>query len=146
MSKPKLKIVGKFNTAINTLLGLHLEEQDIFRSSGLYTHVAKHNHLNSLKYVDMIPDILEKPDYIGINPNESGISLEYLKIIDAKVILVGVKYDDKDKHLYVSTMHQIPNKRVPRNLRDGRIKTYIDIPEVLKYYNDIENKDSDEPE
>ena len=38
-----------------------------------------------------IEDILEEPDYVGINPNEKSECLEYIKVFDEN-ILVAIKY------------------------------------------------------
>lgn len=56
-----------------------IENLGIYRSKGLPSHIVKRKHYRCLKYIDYIPDIILKPDYIGINPNEQGKSIELIK-------------------------------------------------------------------
>lgn len=116
--------VGKYNTEINKILGLEMEELDIYRSKGLPTHMVKSRHYKALKYIDYIPDIIESPDYVGINPNEDGTeSVELIKRYKDN-ILVGIKLDAENGYLYVSTMHDIQEGKISRRLHSGRIKEF----------------------
>ena len=117
--------VGKYNTKFNDILGLNIAELDIYRSKGLPTHMVKSKHFKALKYIDYIPDIIESPDYVGINPNEDGTeSIELIKRYKDN-ILVGIKLDEENGYLYVSTMHDIQEGKVSRRLYSGRIKEFI---------------------
>ena len=62
--------VGKYDLKYNKILDIDIAELDIYRSTGLPAHMVKRKHFNCLKYIDDIPDILENPDYVGVNPNE----------------------------------------------------------------------------
>jgi hypothetical protein len=124
MEKNKdLLIVGKYNTKFNKILGIDIEELDIFMSKGLTSHMLKRKHYKCLKYIDYIPDIISKPDYIGINPNEQGISIELIKRYSDNV-LIGIKLDTDEKYLYISTMHDIQESKIQRRLFSGRIKQF----------------------
>ena len=117
--------VGKYNTKFNDILGLNIAELDIYRSKGLPTHMVKSKHFKALKYIDYIPDIIESPDYVGINPNEDGTeSVELIKRYKDN-ILVGIKLDEENGYLYVSTMHDIQEGKISRRLYSGRIKEFI---------------------
>lgn len=116
--------VGKYNTKFNDILGLDIAELDIYRSKGLPTHMVKSKHFKALKYIDYIPDIIEAPDYVGINPNENGTeSVELIKRYRDN-ILVGIKLDEENGYLYVSTMHDIQEGKISRRLYSGRIKEF----------------------
>ena len=116
--------VGKYNAKFNDILGLNLQELDIYRSKGLPTHMVKSRHYKALKYIDYIPDIIKTPDYIGINPNENGTeSIELIKRYKDN-ILVGIKLDHENGYLYVSTMHDIQEGKISRRLYSGRIKEF----------------------
>ena len=80
--------VGKYDLRYNELLSIDIEELDIFRSKGLPAHMVKRKHYNCLKYIDYLPEIIENPDYIGINPNENDKSIEFIKKY-SKNVLVG---------------------------------------------------------
>lgn len=71
--------VGKYNKELNDILGIDIEELEIYRSKGLPTHMVKRKHYNCLKYIDYIPEIISDPDDAGVNPNERGTSLELKK-------------------------------------------------------------------
>ena len=117
--------VGRYNSAFNEILGVSLEELDIYQSQGLKTHMIKRKHFSCLKYINNIPEIIMNPDYIGINPNESGDSVEFIKQYDDNVLL-GIKLDTSKNYFYVSTMFDIQESKIARRLHSGRIKK-IDV-------------------
>ena len=117
-------IVGNYINQFNEVLGLSIDEQKIYRSKGLPTHLVKHKHFKCLKYIDYIPDIIANPDYIGVNPNENGTeTIELIKRYKDNV-LIGIKLDKDNNYLYVSTMHDVQESKVTRRLYSGRIKEY----------------------
>ena len=116
----KLIPVGEYNKRFNELLKINITQQKIFRSTGLVTHLIKHKHINCLKYMDRISEIIENPDYIGINPNEKNDSIELVKIYDDN-ILVGIKVDTSSNSLYVSTMFDIQESKLQRRIHSGRL-------------------------
>ena len=122
-AKKDLLKVGKYNSKFNTLLGIDIKDLEIYRSKGLPSHMIKRKHFKCLKYIDYIPDILSKPDYIGINPNEKEVSIELIKKYGDN-IMVGVKLDLDGEYLYVSTMHDIQESKLERRLHSGRIKEF----------------------
>ena len=85
--------------------------------------MVKRKHYKCLKYIDYIPDIILQPDYIGINPNESGNSIELIKKYSENV-MIGIKLDTDGKYLYVSTMHDVQESKISRRLYSGRIKEF----------------------
>ena len=117
--------VGKYNPQFNNILGIDIEELEIYRSKGLPAHMIKRGHGKCLKYIDYIPDIIEQPDYIGVNPNENGIkSVELIKRYRDNV-MIGIKLDSDNEYLYVSTMYDIQEKKIERRLFSGRIKEFV---------------------
>ena len=113
--------VGKYNKKYNTILNISLDEYSIVRSKGLLAHMINRKHFKALKYIDDIPDILSNPDYIGINPNEKGTSIEYVKCLKDNILL-GVKSDQKNDYLYISTMYDLSQKSIERYIHSGRLK------------------------
>ena len=89
----KLLKVGKYNLIFNDILGINISDFDIYRSKGLPAHMLKRHHEKCLKYIDYIPDIIQSPDYIGINPNETEVqSIELIKRYRDN-ILIGIKLE-----------------------------------------------------
>lgn len=121
MGKDKLIEVGKFYQRLNDMVGTSLPLQKIYRSKGLLSHLIKQKHFNCIKHIDDIPNIIQNPDYIGINPNEYGDTIELIKVID-KNILIGIKLDIDDNYLYISTMYDVQESKIKRRLHSGRIK------------------------
>lgn len=120
----KFTKVGKYNSRFNDILGVDIDELDIYQSEGLYIHMLKRKHYKALKYIDRISEIIETPDYIGINPNEASTdSIELIKKYDDN-ILIGIKLDKSGEYLYVSTMHDVQDRKVRNRLHSGRIKEF----------------------
>lgn len=120
----KLLKVGEYNSRFNDILGINIGNLEIYRSKGLRSHMVKRKHFKCLKYIEHIPDIILKPDYIGINPNEYGTSIELVKKY-ADNIMIGIKLDIDGEYLYVSTMHDIQESKIIRRLHSGRLKEFF---------------------
>jgi len=116
-----LFIVGNYKKCYNEILSINLPCTEILQSEGLIKHIEK-RHPNCICYLDKIPEILEIPDYIGTNPKEPD-SIELVKQLD-KNILVAVKLDKKDEHLYVASLFDISNGKLERRINSGRLKKY----------------------
>ena len=116
--------VGKYNSKFNEILGINIKDLEIYRSKGLPSHMVKRKHFKCLKYIDYIPDIILEPDYIGVNPNESGVSMELIKRY-ADNVLIGIKLDTDGEYLYVSTMHDVQESKISRRLHSGRLKEFF---------------------
>ena len=84
--------VGKFNPEFNNILNTSIQDLDIYMSKGLPSHMIKRKHFKCLKYIDNISEIIANPDYIGINPNEQGSSIELIKKY-AENVMIGIKID-----------------------------------------------------
>lgn len=121
--KDEMLRVGTYNPKFNEILEMEMKEMDIFRSKGLPSHMVKRKHFKCLKYIDYISDIIDNPDYIGVNPNEKDQSIELIKRYRDNV-LIGIKLDVAGEYLYVSTIHDIQESKIERRLHSGRIKEY----------------------
>lgn len=122
--------VGKYNSKFNEILGIQVKELEIYRSKGLPAHMIKRKHFKCLKYIDYIPEIIREPDYVGINPNEQGTSIELIKRY-ADNVLIGIKLDADGEYLYVSTMHDVQESKIERRLHGGRLKRFsVDVKKV----------------
>ena len=111
--------VGLYSGQYDALLGINLPQLNIVQSEGLEKHILK-RHPSCLKYLTKISEIISSPDYIGINPKESG-SFELIKKYDDNV-LIGIKLDIKSNYYYVATLHDIKQSKINNRLFSGRIK------------------------
>ena len=114
--------VAAYDTAFNKYLPAALSQKTIYQSVGLSRHIEK-RHPECMKYITSIPEIIHDPDYIGVNPNESGTSFELVKIIDENV-QIGIKLDSSKDYLYVATLHTITSAKLQRGLDSGRLKPF----------------------
>ena len=85
--------------------------------------MVKRKHFKCLKYIDYIPDIIQRPDYIGVNPNERRTSIELIKRY-ADNVMIGIKLDADGEYLYVSTMHDVQESKISRRLHGGRLREF----------------------
>lgn len=118
----KVYPVAPFNKALNKYLPMELDYNYIYRSVGLEKHIQK-RHPECVEYLQYLSFIIAHPDYIGINPNESGISFELVKIFD-KNIQIGIKLDVKEDYLYVATLHSITSGKLKHGLENGRLTEF----------------------
>ena len=118
--------IAPFNKSINRQLPYEFNYDFIYQSQGLEKHILK-RHPECAEYLNYLPFIIRHPDYIGINPNETGKSFELVKVFD-KNIQIGIKLDVKEDYLYVATLHSITNGKLKHGLENGRLKKF-DIDE-----------------
>lgn len=118
----KIFSIAKFNKKFNHYLPKAIEQDNIYQSVGLRKHIEK-RHPECIDYLPLLPLIIENPDYIGVNPNESGTSFELVKIFDNN-IQIGIKLDSSDEYLYVATLHTITNSKLEHGIQNGRLKKF----------------------
>lgn len=116
----KIFPITSYDKKLNSYLPFTLEHDYVYQSYGLKKHIQK-RHPECIEYLAYLPFILNHPDYIGINPNESGTSFELIKVFD-KNIQIGIKLDVRDDYLYVATLHSITDSKLKHGLNNGRLK------------------------
>ena len=118
-----MKQVGRIKSEYFQILELD-DSIDIVKVNieNLRKHLEKRNHDNMIKYLSRISELLENPDYIGINPREKGRSIEYVIQLDENV-LIGIKLDYKNEYFYIATMHEISELKLNQRIKNGRLKS-----------------------
>lgn len=117
----KYKKIGTIKRKIQDILGTNYENVDIkIDDVGLKKHIEKRQHHEALKYYDSIQEILDNPDYIGINPNEKDKSLEYVKVYEDN-ILIGVKIHPSNHFFYIPSMYKITDRKLQNRLYSQRL-------------------------
>ena len=112
----------KVKKQIKELLGIQSDVNVIkYSKNNLEKYLLKRNHIDALKYFDKIEDILEEPDYVGINPNEKSECLEYIKVFDEN-ILVALKIHSSEEFYYIPSMYTITDYKLQSRLFSGRLK------------------------
>ena len=118
-----MKQVGRIKSEYFQILELD-DSIDIVKVNmeNLKKHLEKRNHDNMIKYLSRISELLENPDYIGINPRERGRSIEYVIQLEENV-LIGIKLDYKNEYFYIATMHEISELKLNQRIKNGRLKS-----------------------
>jgi len=114
----KVIIVGEYNEKFNSLLELSLPIADIHVYPGLEKHIKK-KHADYLPYVEKIPEIISKPDYIGKHPTIEN-SIELIKVFEEN-ILISINLDIDKGYLYVSSLYDVKQGKIERRLNSGRL-------------------------
>lgn len=120
MIKDKIVHIGQLNKSLSTLIPNISKYSDVYKSEGLAKHVKK-RHPECAEYLSLLPSIISAPDYIGVNPNERGVSFELVKVFDEN-IQIGIKLDVKEDYLYVATLHTITESKLKHRIESGRLK------------------------
>ena len=74
-----------------------------------------------IPHIPNIQHYLKNLDYVGINPREKGVSLEYVVQVKPN-ILIAVKLDSKNGYFYVATMHKISQLKLLQRIRNRRLQ------------------------
>ena len=113
----------KINKKIKQQLDINIDVDEVIISRGLETHMKKSRHKHAIKYISYIENIINTPDYVGINPREEGVSLECIKLFEDKILL-AIKLDMKNNYFYTASMYDITDAKLKSMIRSGRIKKY----------------------
>lgn len=114
--------IARYNKTLNKYLPFSLDYELVFQSVGLEKHIRK-RHPECVGYLQYLPHIIERPDYVGVNPHESGTSFELVKRIGQNM-QVGIKLDVKNDYLYVATLHSITDGKLKHGAENGRLKKF----------------------
>lgn len=114
--------IAKYNKIFDNYLPSPIKHNVIYKSNGLEKHISK-RHPDCIKYITLIPLIIASPDYIGVNPNETGTSFELVKSLDNHV-QIGIKLDCSKDYLYVATLHTITDSKLNHGIKNGRLKKF----------------------
>ncbi len=113
--------VGVYIEEFNNKLNSTLPCIKIYQSEGLIKHIQK-RHEDCVDYIDNIPEIISKPDYIGSNPKEPD-SIELIKTYD-KNIQIAVKLNIEKDYFYVASLYEITDAELQNRLYSGRTKKF----------------------
>lgn len=114
-------IIGRLTNEVISLLNLNRSECDIILWEDRLKYIQKHIiDFESLedyeKHVELIPEIILNPDYVGKHPNSR--SIEYIKRID-RLMLVAVRLK-VDGDLAFRSAYPIREEQLERYIESGR--------------------------
>lgn len=114
--------IGTITKDVKKMLSISSDvNQILIHYDNFKKHLIKRNHQNMISHIPKISQYLKNPDYVGINPREKGISLEYVVQVEPN-ILIAVKLDSKNGYFYVATMHEISQLKLSQRIRNGRLR------------------------
>ena len=123
-NKNSIVVVGKLHEKITNKLKINLPNENINMYPGFKKHVKK-RHPNCVKYISKIPDIINNPDYIGVNPNEPD-SVELVKVFDENILLsINLSTKTTEEYLYISSLYDISQAKLNNRLNGERLKEFI---------------------
>ena len=116
----KVDKIGKFSKKIIYLLNLDIPENtEIYIGNQNREHMEKKHSHDYYYYHHLLPNIIENPDYVGIEPKNN--SIEYIKevSIDPNVIIkIAIRVSSNGKY-FVRTMYNISDHKIQSALNKG---------------------------
>jgi len=114
----KTQCIGELKQDIVNCLKTSFDYGKVYLYPGVISHIKKTHFYCHQNYLTLLPEILENPDYIGINQIHID-SIELVKIY-TDVILVSIEKNGSG-YLYVSSLYDISTKKVNKRLNSGRL-------------------------
>lgn len=117
----KTQIVGILPQKILDHFNIQCPSAEVKIFPGAIKHIKKRHPGIFEQYYELIPNIIESPDYVGQNPREPSTSVELIKVV-SEHLLLAVKLDPSG-YLYVSTLYDLNNGmiKVQKRLKSGRL-------------------------
>ncbi|MBE5881216.1 MAG: transposase [Lachnospiraceae bacterium] len=114
--------VGKLSTDIINLLNLNIAPNTpILIGDSNIDHIKARHPYEYDMYYDRIPEILETPDFVGINPNNNSIQFVKFFYVVNEYIRVAVKIST-NKMCFVKSMHLLSTFNAERYIQKGTLK------------------------
>ncbi len=98
-------------------IGISGEEIKVYRSKGLLAHLLKRKHFKAAKYLDFLPEVIETPDYAGVNEGQ----IELIKCFKDNIFL-SIKLDSSKNLYYVATLYDVTEAKIKSYCSSGRLK------------------------
>jgi len=121
--------VGKVSQEVIDLLGITdlVADTPIVIWADRIKYIKKHiNDFESEKqfeiYVEMIPELISEPDYVGLHPNEEGI--EYVAVL-RKEVLIGIRFKSNANELAIRSFYPLVEGKLDAYIQKGR---FIEVP------------------
>ncbi len=117
-----LKIVGYLKQEIIDNLKLNTTtDVPIYLGDVNINHIKNKHPYEYECYFDYIEEIIDNPDYYGINPKDKNIMLIKTFEINDNNVRIGIKLTHDGK-LYMKTLHMLNSFNFERFLEKGTIK------------------------
>lgn len=114
--------VGMISPRVAAVLGLNeLAGSPIFLGDTNTAHMMASHPNDFQKYGKEIQNILQSPDYVGVNQKDS--SIEYVKefLVDGDFVKVAVRVSSSGKH-FARSLYVLGQNRVQNFIAKGTLK------------------------
>lgn len=114
--------VGQVKANVIAVLGLSVNENTpILLGKSNIQHMTQSHPEDYARYGQYIGDILDSPDYVGINPKDN--SIEYVKefCINNEFVKVAVRISNSGT-LYARSLYVLNTNRVRNFVKSGTLK------------------------
>ena len=116
--------VGEISQRTIDLLQLDIEPgMPIYLGKSNILHMSRTHPQDYKTYKKRISEILENPDYMGLNPKDD--SIEYVKVIDVddKFVKIAVRVSDTNIY-YVRTIYARDLTKLKKFVDKGHLQAY----------------------
>ena len=115
---------GEISQRVIDLLDIDIEEgTPIYIGKSNVMHMSQKHKADYRTYRKHLPEILEYPDYIGLNPNDD--SIEYVKIFEVNNTFVKVAVRVSDNNVcYARTIYARDLAKLARFVLSGHLIEY----------------------
>lgn len=124
-----MNIIGTISSTIINLLNLdYITDTNIYIGSSNISHMQSSHPDDYNKYKNEIENIINNPDYVGVNSKNN--SIEYVKefLVDTEYVKVAVRVSSSNK-LYARSLYVLNNRRVQNFIEKGTLKK---VPPLTK--------------
>ena len=117
-----MKKVGEFTEKVINQLQLNIPiGTPILIGESNETHIKSRHPYEYDRYYNQIPDIIAKPNYIGISPKDGSIQFVKEFFVNSEYIRVAVKIT-KNTKCYVKTLHLLSTCNAENYIKKGTLK------------------------
>lgn len=116
-----MKTIGYFSKEIVNLLNLDVAYgTPIFIGESNIEHIKNRHPYEYDKYFDSIEEILNSPDYVGLNPKDNSVAYVKEYQINSEFIRVAVRITP-NKKCYAKTLHLLSTCNAERYIKKGTL-------------------------
>lgn len=113
--------IGKISQQVIELLNLDIEvDTPIWIGESNVEHIKNRHPYEYDKYFGYIEEILEEPDYVGIDPKEKSVAFVKEYQVDSEFIRVAVRVTANNK-CYAKTLHLLSTCNAERYIEKGTL-------------------------
>ena len=117
--------IGKFSAEVINVLSLDVAPgTPIYLSPSSREHILEQHYDDFIMYALNISDIVAKPEYIGLNPDNS---VAFVKNIRGLLVGADVRITGDGLYHFVRTMHRRTQKKIDKLIAKGKFFRVTDI-------------------